>query len=204
MFLTIETFYNSFHFQAMRLIKIQIANKNHLIYAKEISEMLYISTKMRGTGIAVRKPAYIESKIKNGNAIIAIHGNLLVGFCYIEVCDQGEYIAHSGLIAHPNYRNQGLAKRIKKSILKLSLEKYPNSKSFGITTELAVMKINSDLGYKPVTFSEITNDSSFWEKCKTCTNYKILTRKKHKMCLCNGMLYNPKEKSKEKKKDSLE
>ncbi len=183
----------------MRRIKVQIANNTHLQYAREISEMLTSSAGVRGTGIAMRSPAYIASKMSANDAVIALYKNQLAGFCYIEVWDNKQYVAHSGLIVHPDFRNQGLGKRIKDFVFKLSLKKYPNSKVFGITTELAVMKINSDLGYQPVTFSELPNDPQFWNGCNTCTNHDILLAKKHKMCLCTGMLYTPEKKSIEKK-----
>ena len=77
------------------------------------------------------------------------------------------------------------------------MQKFPEAKVFGITTGLAVMKINSDLGYKPVPFSELTTDPTFWAGCKTCTNFEILKSKDNKMCLCTGMLYDPKEKPKD-------
>ena len=67
------------------------------------------------------------------------------------------------------------------------------AKIFGITTSLAVMRINSELGYKPVTFSELTSDESFWKGCQSCPNYDILTRNKRNNCLCTGMLYDPKQ-----------
>ena len=54
------------------------------------------------------------------------------------------------------------------------------------------MKINYELGYKPVTFSELTDDPLFWKGCQTCKNYDVLTRTDRKMCLCTGMLYDPK------------
>ena len=50
------------------------------------------------------------------------------------------------------------------------------------------MKMNSALGYKPVTFSELTDDQSFWNGCQTCKNFDVLQRTKQKMCLCTGML----------------
>ena len=62
------------------------------------------------------------------------------------------------------------------------------------------MKINSDLGYKPVPFSELTTDPTFWAGCKGCTNYDILERKEFKMCLCTGMLYDPENKKTEEVK----
>jgi hypothetical protein len=49
------------------------------------------------------------------------------------------------------------------------------------------MKINSELGYKPVPFSELTTDPSFGKDAKP-VNYEILKSKENKMCLCTGML----------------
>jgi len=86
-------------------------------------------------------------------------------------------------------------------VFELSLEKYPKAKVFGITTGMPVMKINYELGYKPVHFSELTDDPEFWKGCQTCKNYDVLTRTERQMCLCTGMLYDPaqKEKNQEKK-----
>jgi GNAT superfamily N-acetyltransferase len=151
---------------------------------------------VRGTGIAKRSTEYIQRKLQNGNAIIALDGEIFAGFCYIEVWGHEKFVANSGLIVHPDYRNQGLAKKIKKAVLELSLQKFPEAKIFGITTGLAVMKINYELGYKPVTFSELTTDPAFWEGCQTCKNFDVLTRTEQKMCLCTGMLYEHKIKKK--------
>lgn len=178
-------------------MKIVIADISHIRFAKDICETIEASATQRGTGIARRSIEYIITKLENNNAVIAFENDKLAGFCYIEKWDHGKYVAHSGLIVHPDYRNQGLAKKIKKKIFDHSLEKYSNAKIFGITTGLAVMKINSELGYKPVPFSELTNDTKFWAGCQTCTNYDILKLKEHKMCLCTGMLYNPKEEEEE-------
>jgi hypothetical protein len=115
-----------------------------------------------------------------------------VGFCYIETWE-GEYVANSGLIVAPAYRKSGVAKAIKQRIFQLSREKYPEAKIFGLTTGLAVMKINSDLGYEPVTYSELTQDEKFWAGCKSCVNYDILMSKDRKNCLCTAMLYDPKD-----------
>ncbi|WP_378187291.1 GNAT family N-acetyltransferase [Aquimarina sp. W85] len=175
----------------MEQIIITIANHNHLHFAEEICEVISISATIRGTGIAKRTPEYIRTKIENGNAIIALAGDAFAGFCYIEVWGHNNYVAHSGLIVHPEYRNLGLAKKVKEFTFNHSLKKFPNAKIFGITTGLAVMKINSELGYKPVTFSELTDDPKFWQGCQTCTNFSILTSKDYKMCLCTGMLFDP-------------
>lgn len=174
-------------------MKIVIADISHIKYAEIICKTIETSAEQRGTGIAKRTPEYIITKLENKNAIIALDGDTFAGFCYIECWGHGKYVAHSGLIVHPDYRKLGLAKKIKKKIFNYSLEKYPDAKIFGITTGLAVMKINSDLGYKPVTFSELTDDANFWAGCQTCTNYEILKSKEHKMCLCTGMLHDPKK-----------
>lgn len=178
-------------------INIVITEEAHFKYAQEICDTIETSAKLRGTGIAKRTPEYIQKKMINKDAVIALENGNFAGFCYIESWQHGKFVAHSGLIVHPNYRNEGLAKKIKSFVFDYSLKKYPEAKVFGITTGLAVMKINSELGYKPVPFSELTTDPSFWNGCQTCTNFEILKSKEHKMCLCTGMLYDPKEKPKD-------
>ncbi|GJM27648.1 MAG: N-acetyltransferase [Cyclobacteriaceae bacterium] len=177
-------------------VVISIADDSHLKYTQQISTMMAEAAKARGTGIAERTPDYLSEKIKQGKAVIALSGQQLAGFCYIESWGHEQYVANSGLIVHPDFRRTGLAKKIKKKIFDLSRLKFPNAKIFGITTSLAVMKINSELGYKPVTFSELTTDESFWKGCLSCQNYDILQRTNKSHCLCTGMLYHP-EKTKE-------
>jgi N-acetylglutamate synthase-like GNAT family acetyltransferase len=177
-------------------MEIVIANKSHIVYAGIICDTISDAAQVRGTGIAKRKPEYIATKMENGNAVIALENGKFAGFCYIEQWGHGKFVANSGLIVHPDFRNIGLAKRIKEVIFKHSRTKFPDAKVFSITTGLAVMKLNSDLGYKPVTFSELTNDSTFWDGCKTCRNYDILTRTERKMCMCTGMLFDPKNQNK--------
>ncbi|WP_335977411.1 GNAT family N-acetyltransferase [Gaetbulibacter jejuensis] len=172
-------------------MEIVIANKSHSVYAEIICETIAEAAKVRGTGIAKRKPEYIITKMENGNAVIALDGEKFAGFCYIEQWSHGKFVANSGLIVHPDFRNIGLAKQIKKKIFEHSRTKFPNAKVFSITTGLAVMKMNSELGYKPVTFSELTDDQTFWNGCQTCKNYDVLQRTEQKMCLCTGMLYDP-------------
>lgn len=172
-------------------MKIVIADKSHTIYADIICQTIDKAAQIRGTGIAKRKPEYIITKLENSNAVIALDGEKFAGFCYIEAWSHGKFVANSGLIVHPDYRGIGLAKKIKAIVFKHSRTKFPNAKIFSITTGLAVMKLNSSLGYKPVTFSELTNDESFWKGCQTCKNYDVLQRTKQQMCLCTGMLYNP-------------
>tara|TARA_R110002073_G_scaffold40547_5_gene115226 strand:- start:367587 stop:368198 length:612 start_codon:yes stop_codon:yes gene_type:complete len=174
-------------------MKIVIADKTHSVYAEIICKTIEDAAQVRGTGIAKRKPEYIITKMQNGNAVIALDGDTFAGFCYIEQWGHGKFVANSGLIVHPDFRDQGLAKKIKAKVFEHSRTKFPDAKVFSITTGLAVMKMNSDLGYKPVTFSELTDDQSFWNGCQTCKNYDVLQRTEQKMCLCTGMLYDPKK-----------
>lgn len=182
-------------------MKVLIANKTHIKYADIICETIAESAAVRGTGIARRTPEYIATKMENENAVIALDGDKFAGFCYIEKWGHGKFVANSGLIVHPDYRGEGLAKKIKHKVFEHSRNKFPDAKVFSITTGLAVMKMNSDLGYKPVTFSELTDDQTFWDGCQTCKNYDVLTRTNRKMCLCTGMLFDPtKQYKKEAKK----
>jgi N-acetylglutamate synthase-like GNAT family acetyltransferase len=178
-------------------VSITIAQEEHYKFAQEICDTMEASALLRGTGIAKRSPEYIQKKMQNHDAIIALENGKFAGFCYIESWQHDQFVANSGLIVHPDYRHLGLAKKIKKKVFEYSQEKFPGAKIFGITTGLAVMKINSDLGYKPVPFSELTDDPTFWSGCRGCTNYDILERKEFKMCLCTGMLYDPNNKKPE-------
>jgi hypothetical protein len=175
-------------------IIIRVATPDDKTYSKIITDEMEASANARGTGIAKRSPEYIEAKIDEGKAVIAVTPDgTWVGFCYIENWSHGEYVANSGLIVAPVFRKTGIAKGIKKRIFDLSREKYPDAKIFGLTTGLAVMKINSDLGYEPVTYSELTQDEAFWAGCKSCVNYEILMSKERKICMCTAMLYDPKD-----------
>lgn len=175
-------------------IIIRVATTDDLHFAETITAEMAESAKARGTGIAKRSPEYITDKINEGKAVIAVTTEgIWVGFCYIETWSHGEYVANSGLIVSPAFRKTGVAKAIKKKIFNLSREKYPDSKIFGLTTGLAVMKINSELGYEPVTYSELTQDEAFWAGCKSCVNYDILMSKERNNCMCTAMLYDPKD-----------
>lgn len=170
---------------------IMVAHTGHHSYATYICDLMAESAKARGTGIAKRSPEYIKEKISKQQAVIALSGEQLAGFCYIETWGHGKYVANSGLIVHPDFRGSGLAKLIKRTIFEHSRKLYPRAHIFGITTSMAVMKINSDLGYRPVTFSELTTDEAFWKGCQSCQNFDVLTRTNRKHCLCTGMLFDP-------------
>lgn len=173
-------------------IIIRIANSSDVHYSAIITEEMEASAKARGTGIARRSPEYVAQKMEEGKAVIAhTPDGLWVGFCYIEAWGHNQFVANSGLIVAPAFRKSGVAKQIKKRIFDLSREKYPHAKIFGLTTGLAVMKINSELGYEPVTYSELTDDEQFWAGCKSCVNYDTLMSKDRKNCFCTAMLYDP-------------
>lgn len=177
------------------------ATEDHIKYSDEIVQVIADSAKKRGTGIAKRTPEYISQKISEGKAVIALSkSGELAGFCYIESWGHNRYVANSGLVVAEQFRNAGLAHRIKARAFKLSRSKFPDAKLFGLTTSLAVMKINSDLGYRPVTFSELTDDEKFWKGCQSCVNFEILQNKEYKNCLCTGMLFDPEEKKKKRDK----
>jgi len=171
---------------------VRVATADDARYAEQITEEMAASAKARGTGIARRSPEYIRQKMEEGKAVIAVTPDgQWVGFCYIEAWSHGKFVANSGLIVSPPFRGSGAAKAIKRKIFELSRQKYPEAKIFGLTTTLAVMKINSELGYVPVTYSELTDDDEFWKGCQSCVNYEILMSKNRKNCLCTAMLFDP-------------
>ena len=175
---------------------VQVASSEHVGFAEEICTEMAESAKARGTGIAKRSPEYVAQKMRDGKAVIAFHKDgRWAGFSYIETWGHGKYVANSGLIINPEFRKLGLAKAIKTKTFALSLKRFKGAKLFGLTTGLAVMKINSELGYFPVTFSELTDDDAFWKGCESCINYPILTSKGRKNCLCTAMIFDPEKQS---------
>ncbi len=172
-------------------IEILVANESHIPYVDIILNTIEVAAKIRGTGIAKRSPEYIKQKMIEGKAIIALFEGEFAGFCYIETWSNKAFVANSGLIVVDKFRGHGLAKKIKRRAFELSRERFPEAKIFGLTTGLAVMKINSELGYVPVTFSELTTDEAFWKGCQSCVNYDILQRTDGSKCLCTAMLYDP-------------
>lgn len=174
-------------------ITVRFAEPSEAKYAEQIVQMIYESALQRGTGIAKRTPEYIANKINSGKSVVALDGERLVGFSYIESWGHGDFVATSGLIVDPEYRHIGLAGAIKAKTFELARLRFPFAKLFSITTSLPVMKLNSKMGYKPVTFSELTDDNEFWQGCEGCRNYDILLRNKRRMCLCTGMLFDPQQ-----------
>ncbi|CAA9202980.1 GNAT family N-acetyltransferase [Flavobacterium collinsii] len=174
---------------------IEKARPVHTFWIKQICEVTLASAIARGTGISGRSPELLETKMKKGEAVIAFAPDgRWAGFSFISSWENGSYVSNSGLIVAPEFRHTGLAKRIKRKIFELSRQKYPDARIFSLTTGLAVMKMNHELGFEPVTYSELTTDDTFWENCKSCVNCPILMNKDRKNCLCTAMLYDPKQK----------
>ena len=175
-------------------IDVMVADESHAVYADEICEEVFISARERGTGIARRTPEYVREKMKAGKAVIAIsEDGRFAGFSYIESWGHSQFVANSGLIVSHAFRGLGLAMRIKKRIFQLSRELFPEAKIFSISTGAAVMKMNYELGFRPVPFSYLTDDPEFWRGCQGCRNYAILEANERRMCLCTGLLYDPAE-----------
>lgn len=181
---------------SIKNITLTIASEAHLQFVREIEEALTEASQQKGTAIAVRSREYLSEKIRQGKAVIAYSDeSQWAGFCYIESWGHNKFVANSGLIVATAFRGIGLASAIKKKALELSKKLFPGARLFGLTTSLAVMKINSDLGYRPVTFSELTDDEAFWKGCQTCPFYDILVRTKRVDCLCTAMILVPKHES---------
>ena len=177
----------------MEEIQVIVADERHIKYVDTILDTIERAAKIRGTGIAKRSPEYVKQKMLERKAIIALEGDKFAGFCYIESWSNKTFVANSGLIVAPEFRGIGLAKLIKRRIFDLSREMFPQAKIFSLTTGEAVMKMNSELGYRPVTFPSLTDDEAFWRGCESCVNFDILQRNGRRMCLCTGMLYDPAE-----------
>ncbi len=173
-------------------IDVMVADASHEVYVDEILDTITAAAKVRGTGIAKRTHAYLAQKMKEGKAIIALTAEKeFAGFCYIESWGNKQYVANSGLIVVEKFRGQGLAKRIKKAAFLLSRLRWPHAKLFGLTSGAAVMKINTELGYKPVSFAQLTDDEAFWRGCEGCVNHDVLVRTERHYCICTAMLFDP-------------
>jgi len=175
-----------------QMIFVRVATMNDIKYAEEICKETEASAIVRGTGIAKRSPESVAQKMRDGKSVVAVTaGGDWVGFAYIQSWEDGQYISNSGLIVSPKFRNSGVAKAIKERIFKMSRRMYPEAKIFSITSGAAIMKMNTRLGFEPVTFQDITQDQLFWEGCKGCVNHAILDDKNKCNCLCTAMLFDP-------------
>ncbi len=174
-------------------IVVVVADESHEKYVDTILETISEAAKVRGTGIAKRTHEYLVKKMREAKAVIALDGDKFAGFSYIETWQDKKYVTTSGLIVHPDYRGRGLAKRIKDMTFTLARIRWPHAKIFSLTSGAAVMAMNTQLGYKPVTFADLTQDEAFWKGCEGCVNVDILHRTGRKYCICTGMLYDPEE-----------
>ena len=177
----------------MEEIKVMVADESHIKYVGTILQTIADAAKVRGTGIAKRSPEDVATKMKEAKAVIALQGDKFAGFSYIETWGNKHYVTTSGLIVHPDFRGLGLAKRIKNVTFTLARKRWPNAKIFSLTSGSAVMKMNTQLGYHPVTFADLTDDESFWKGCEGCVNHDVLVRTGQKYCICTAMLFDPEE-----------
>lgn len=177
----------------MEEIKVMVADATHEKYVDTILETIESAAKVRGTGIAKRTHEYIFTKMKEAKAVIALSGDTFTGFSYIETWGNKQYVTTSGLIVHPDFRGRGIAKKIKDLTFTLARKRWPHAKIFSLTSGAAVMAMNTQLGYHPVTFAELTDDEAFWRGCEGCVNVDVLKRTGRKYCICTGMLYDPEE-----------
>jgi GNAT superfamily N-acetyltransferase len=172
-------------------IDVMIADESHEIYVDIILETIESAANVRGTGIAKRSHDYVAQKMREGKTIIALAGEEFAGFSYIESWGNKQYVATSGLIVAEKFRNRGLAKRIKHAAFQLARLRWPKAKLFSLTSGSAVMKLNTELGYFPVTFADLTDDEAFWRGCNGCINHDVLVRTQRRYCICTAMLFDP-------------
>lgn len=174
-------------------IVVMVADESHEKYIDTILDTISDAAKVRGTGIAKRTHEYLAAKIREAKAVIALQGDVFAGFSYIETWENRKYVTTSGLIVHPDFRGLGISKKIKDMTFTLARTRWPKAKIFSLTSGAAVMAMNTQLGYKPVTFADLTDDEAFWHGCEGCVNVDVLKRTSRKYCICTGMLYDPEE-----------
>jgi GNAT superfamily N-acetyltransferase len=174
-------------------IEVVVAGPEHEVYVDTILQTIADAAKVRGTGIAKRTHEYLATKMKEAKAVIALSENRFAGFSYIETWGNKQYVTTSGLIVHPEFRGLGVAKKIKDMTFSLARTRWPHAKIFSLTSGAAVMKMNTELGYQPVTFADLTDDEAFWRGCEGCVNVDVLHRTGRKYCICTAMLYDPEE-----------
>lgn len=172
-------------------IDVMVADESHEKYVDIILDTIEAAAKVRGTGIAKRTHEYVAQKMKEGKVIIALKGEEFAGFTYIESWGNKQYVATSGLIVPDKFRHLGLAKRIKHAAFQLARLRWPKAKLFSLTSGSAVMKMNTELGYMPVTFADLTDDEAFWKGCQGCINHDVLERTDRRYCICTAMLFDP-------------
>ena len=172
-------------------IIVRVADASDEKYVDIILETIRDAARKRGTGIAERTHEYLATKMRESKAVLALCGDKFAGFSYIETWGNKHYVTTSGLIVHPDFLGQGIAKRIKDYTFTLARVRWPKATIFSLTSGDAVMKMNTRLGYVPVSYNQLTDDDAFWRGCEGCCNHDILMAKERKFCICTGMLYDP-------------
>ena len=176
-------------------IEVLVAGPEHEVYVDTILDTIAEAAKVRGTGIAKRTHEYVAKKMMEAKAVIALRKSdrRFAGFSYIETWGNKQYVTTSGLIVHPDFRGLGIAKQIKDMTFTLARIRWPHAKIFSLTSGKAVMKMNTQLGYLPVTFDDLTDDEAFWKGCEGCVNVGVLRERNRKFCICTAMLFDPEE-----------
>jgi len=165
------------------------AQEQDIVHAAIIAFYIEQAGEDIATGICKREISFIITKIQSGDAIMAFTSDgAWAGFCYLQQWNDG-YVSSCGLVVHPLHRRNNIARYIKQEVMELAKEKYPGADYFSLTTAKAVMKLNTDLGYETVTYSEVSRDEAFWSACKTCVNHNILLRNNQQKCLCTAMRF---------------
>ena len=177
----------------MEEVKVMVADPSHEKYVDTILKTIEDAAKVRGTGIAKRTYEYLATKMREAKAVIALQGDKFAGFSYIETWGNKSYVTTSGLIVPPDFRGMGISKKIKNVTFTLARIRWPHAKIFSLTSGAAVMTMNSQLGYKPVTFGDLTDDEAFWRGCEGCINVDVLHRTNRKYCICTAMLFDPED-----------
>jgi len=149
-------------------------------------------------GIARRSAADLASRIRTGEAIIALAAEATsdhapagadwAGFCYVAAWEEGRFVSTSGLIVAPQHRGRGLAKRLKERALELAAERYPGAIAFGLSTSSAVARINEELGFRAASYSALPADSAFWDGCRTCPLHADLVANERRTCHCRAVI----------------
>lgn len=182
------------YFSGIGEFGIRVSTEADQYLAPSIVAEMESSAKARGTGISRRCPQRLGKIMSSGHAILAFAPNgQWAGFCYMHPYENGKFVSHSGLIVVPEFRNSGLARVLKQCLFQLARQTYPDAMIFGLTTGLAVMKINHELGFQPVTYSQLPQSEEFWNGCNSCVNSDILLSRGRKNCFCTAMLFDPAE-----------
>lgn len=172
--------------------KVRKAVKEDLVFVSSIVEEIAYWAKFRSTGVTTRTTMYVQQKIEEGLALIALDAKGdWVGFCYLETWEHEKYVANSGLVVLPEFRNTGLAFQLKQMALQVAARKYPRAKVFSLTTSLSVAKINHELGYKVVSHDQLLEDEYFIKGCGQVLDYPKMVQTHAGDSECFIMVYDP-------------